>query len=117
MSSQDPTADVVAINLFAMLPGVDADEFEHFSAHLDRPTCLARRDIVKSFDAYRVVEAPADGAPADIVEVMRVAGWEEWVRFRDHDPSMQPVIAGFDKLVDPSTVRTYFARPVNGDTK
>jgi hypothetical protein len=117
MSSQDSASDVVAINLFAMLPGVDAGEFERFSTRLDRPTCLARRDVVKSFDAYRVVESPADGVPADIIEVMRVADWEAWVQFRDHDPSMQPVIDGFDKLVDPSTVRTYFARPVDGDTK
>jgi len=117
MTPQDPATDVVAINLFAMLPGVDAGEFERFSTHLDRPTCLANRDIVKSFEAYRVTDTAPAATPADIVEVMRVTDWSAWEEFRDNDPSMRPVIDGFDKLVDPATVRTYFARPITGDTK
>ncbi|KAA0078891.1 hypothetical protein CIW52_30525 [Mycolicibacterium sp. P9-64] len=108
---------MIAINLFAMLPGVDPAEFEHFSTHLDRPTCLGRGDVVRSFEVYRVLDTPADAAPADIIEVMRVADWQTWVRFRDNDPSMKPVTEGFDALVDPATVRTYLTRPVNGDAK
>jgi hypothetical protein len=115
MTSPDPGQEVFAVNLFAMLPGVDVGEFERFSTHVDRPTCLANGDVVTSFDAYRVIGTTSDGAPADIVEVMRVADWDAWVEFRDNDPSMRPVIEGFDQLVDPATVRTYFTRPVNGD--
>lgn len=70
-----PAAEVFAVNLFSMLPGVDPVEFESFSSQLDRPTCLARADIVKSFDAYRVLTAPPDSEPADVIEVMRVADW------------------------------------------
>ena len=107
---------VFAINLFSMLPGVDPAEFEHFSNTVDQPTCLAHRDVVKGFDAYRVTEAP-DGAPADILEVMHVADWTAWEQIRDNDPSMRPVMEGFNKLVDPTTIRTYFTRPILGDTQ
>jgi hypothetical protein len=109
-----PSGDVFAINLFSMLPGVDPAEFEHFSNSVDRPTCLAHSDVVLGFDAYRVTKAP-DGAPADILEVMHVADWNLWEQIRDNDPSMDPVMEGFNKLVDPATVRTYFTRPILGD--
>jgi hypothetical protein len=105
---------VFAINVFSMLPGVDPAEFERFSNTVDRPTCLAH-DVVRSFDAYRVTEAP-DPALADIVEVMHVADWAAWEQIRDNDPSMEPVMEGFNKLVDPATVRTYFTRPILGDS-
>ncbi|MDV3127279.1 hypothetical protein M1247_20310 [Mycobacterium sp. 21AC1] len=113
-----PSSDhsVVAINLFSMLPGVDPAEFERFSTEVDRPTCLAHSDIVKRFDAYRVDTAP-DGAPADILEMMQVSDWAAWEELRDNHPTMKPVIEGFDKLVDPTTVRTYFTRPIPGDSK
>lgn len=105
---------VIAINLFSMLPGVDADEFERFSNELDRPTCLGFADVVTGFDAFRVLDH-VDGAPADILEVMRVSDWAEWEQLRDNDPAFEPVLEGFNKLVDPATVRTYFVRPIIGD--
>ncbi|HEV7419778.1 MAG TPA: hypothetical protein VGO30_08035 [Mycobacterium sp.] len=108
------TQPVVAINLFSMLPGVDPVEFEHFSNTVDRPTCLAHHDVVRGFDAYRIVQAP-DGAPADVLEVMHVTDWSTWEQIRDTDPSMRPVMDGFNELVDPASVRTYFTRPILGD--
>ena len=111
-----PSGSVFAINLFSMLPGVDPVEFEHFSNTVDRPICLAHSDIVMGFDAYRVTAAP-DAAPADILEVMHVVDWELWEQIRDNDPSMQPVMEGFNKLVDPASVRTYFTRPILGDSQ
>jgi hypothetical protein len=104
---------MIAINLFSMLPGVDPAEFEHFSNTLDRPTCLAH-DVVTGFDAYRVTAAP-DGSPADILEVMHVTDWAAWEQLRDNHPAFEPVLEGFNKLVDPATVRTYFVRPIIGD--
>lgn len=109
-----PDRTVVAVNLFSMLPGVDPADFERFSTEVDRPTCLAQRDLVRRFEAFRVDDAP-DGAPADILEVMEVTDWADWEHFRDHHPSMKPVIAGFDELVDPTTVRTYFTHAIPGD--
>jgi hypothetical protein len=109
-----PDRSVFAINLFSMRPGVDPAEFEHFSDTVDRPTCLGHSDVVTGFDAYRVAEAP-DDAPADILEVMHVTDWSAWVKIRDSHPSMEPVMEGFNKLVDPASVRTYFARPITGD--
>jgi hypothetical protein len=111
-----PRGEVFAINLFSMLPGIDPAEFERFSNMVDRPTCLTHREVVKSFDAYRVIGAP-DGALADIVEVMHVSDWAAWEQIRDNDPSMEPVMEGFNKLVDPATVRTYFTRPILGDSQ
>jgi hypothetical protein len=119
MTQPDPAEapfGVTAINLFSMLPGVDPVEFERFSNEVDRPTCLAFGDVVTGFDAYRVVGQP-DGAPADIVEVMRVSDWPTWEELRDNDPAFEPVMEGFNKLVEPNSVRTYFARPIIGDTE
>jgi hypothetical protein len=111
MSQPDPSHDVIAINLFSMAPGIDPAEFERFSNEVDRPTCLAFGDVVKGFDAYRVVGRPDDPA-ADIVEVMQVSDWPTWEKLRDNDPAFAPVMDGFNKLVDPNSVRTIFARPI-----
>ena len=110
-----PGGEVFAVNMFSLLPGVDAKEFENFSNHVDRPTCLAFGDVVKSFDAYLVTTAP-DGAPADVVEVMHVTDWAAWEQLRDHDPAFGPVMAGFNSLVDPASVRTWFTRAILGGT-
>jgi hypothetical protein len=107
---------VIAVNLFSMLPGVDPADFERFSTEVDRPTCLAHDDVVRRFDAYRVNDAP-DGAPADILEVMEVTDWAAWEKLRDTHPTMKPVTAGFDRLVDPDTVRTYFTHLIPGDAQ
>jgi hypothetical protein len=107
---------VVAVNLFSMLPGVDPADFERFSTEVDRPTCLAHGAVVRRFDAYRVDEAP-DGAPADILEVMEVTDWAAWEKLRDTHPTMKPVTDGFDELVDPATVRTYFTHLVPGESR
>ncbi len=107
---------VVAVNLFSMLPGVDPADFERFSTEVDRPTCLALGDVVRRFDAYRVDEAPG-GAPADILEVMEVSDWAAWEKLRDTHPTMKPVTDGFDQLVDPTTVRTYFTHLVPGESR
>jgi hypothetical protein len=109
-----PSRSVVAVNLFSMLPGVDPADFERFSSEVDRPTCLAHGDVVRRFEAFRVNEAP-DGAPADILEVMEVSDWAAWEKLRDTHPTMKPVTAGFDELVDPATVRTYFTHLIPGE--
>jgi hypothetical protein len=109
-----PSRSVIAVNLFSMLPGVDPADFERFSTEVDRPTCLAHSDIVLRFEAFRVDEAP-DGAPADILEVMEVSDWAAWEQLRDTHPTLKPVIDGFDKLVDPATVRTYFTHAISGE--
>jgi hypothetical protein len=111
-----PDRTVFAINLFSMLPGVDPTEFEHFSNSIDRPACLAHGNVVKGFNAYRVTQAP-DGDPTDMLEVMHVADWAVWEQIRDNDPSMRPVMEGFNKLVDPASVRTYFTRPILGESQ
>lgn len=111
-----PSRSVVAVNLFSMLPGVDPADFERFSTDVDRPTCLAHADIVTRFEAFRVDEAP-DGAPADILEVMVVSDWAAWEQLRDNHPTMKPVTDGFNALVDPATVRTYFTHVIPGESQ
>jgi REDY-like protein HapK len=108
--------EVFAVNMFSLLPGVDAQDFDRFSTEIDQPTCLAFGDIVKSFDAYRVTVAP-DGAPADIVEVMHVTDWAAWEQVRDNDPAFRPVMDGFNTLVDVTTVRTWFTQAILGGTQ
>jgi hypothetical protein len=103
--------EVVAINLIPMRPGVDPQRFADFSATVDQPTCL-EKDVVLSFDAYRVAQADAAGLGADIVEVMHVRSWSEWEQVRDHDPDLKPVTQGFEELADPESVRTFFLTPV-----
>ncbi|AQA01809.1 hypothetical protein BVC93_04435 [Mycobacterium sp. MS1601] len=109
-----PEGDVVAVTMFCLKPGVDPAEFERFSTELDQPTCLAV-DVVLSFDAYRVTSAP-DGSPADVLEVMHVADWAAWEQLRDNDPAFAPVMDGFTRLVDLSTVRTWFTHTIIADT-
>lgn len=103
--------DVVAINLIPMRPGVDPERFMEFSTSIDRPTCLSK-DVVVSFDAYRVAPQDAGTFGADIVEVMRVRSWSGWEQVRDHDPDLKPVTDAFARLADPATVRTLFVTPV-----
>jgi hypothetical protein len=103
--------EVVVINLISTRPGVDPAAFEEFSAALDQPICLSK-EVVLSFDAYRVSTEDAAAVGADIVEVMHVASWSEWEHVRDHDPDLKPVTDGFDALADPATVRTLFVTPV-----
>jgi hypothetical protein len=107
----DSDDEVTAINLIPMRPGVDPRRFEDFSASIDQPTCLGK-DVVVSFDAYRVSPDDAAALGADIVEVMRVRSWSEWEQVRDHDPDLRPVTDGFDALADPGGVRTLFVTPV-----
>lgn len=56
---------------------------------------------------HRVVTA-TEGTPveADIVEIMEVSDWGQWVAVRDNDPSLLPVTTGFDELIDPDSVRS-----------
>ncbi len=104
----------VAINLIPLRPGVAQDEFARFSSSVDQPICLAQ-DVVDGFDAFVVVRRDP-GAPAvDIVEVMQVSSWDRWVDVRDNLEAMKPVTEGFERLVDPASVRTIFARRVGRD--
>jgi hypothetical protein len=95
-----------AINLIPVRAGA-AEDFKRFSAELDQPTLLAQ-DVVLGFDAYAVTRRD-EGAPSvDIVEVMHVRSWDEWVDVRDNSDAIKPVGARFDQLVEAGTVRTIF---------
>ncbi|AKS33750.1 hypothetical protein [Mycolicibacterium goodii] len=98
---------VSAINMFRLRPGVDAADFESFSAELDRPTCL-QFDVVLDFNVYLV----DDGDPAHphVIEVMTVASWPEWEKVRDNASELRPVVSRFDELVEPGSVTTYLTR-------
>ncbi len=100
-----------AINLIPLRQGVELDDFARFSAEVDQPTLLAQ-DVVLGFDAYAVTRRD-DGAPSvDIVEVMHVRSWSEWVEVRDSAEAIKPVGMGFEQRVDPSTVRTLFGNRI-----
>jgi hypothetical protein len=101
----------IAINLIPLRPGVPRDEFVRFSATVDQPICLAQ-DVVHRFDAFAVVHRDPGAPSVDIVEVMEVSSWERWVEVRDNLAAMKPVIEGFERLVDPGSVRTIFATRV-----
>lgn len=100
-----------AINLIPMREGVDPQEFVKFSAEVDQPVLLAQ-DVVLGFDAYSITRRD-EGAPSvEIVEVMHVRSWDEWVDVRDNAEAIKPVGEGFEKCVDPSTVRTLFGTKI-----
>jgi hypothetical protein len=46
---------------------------------------------------------------------MEVTDWADWEQLRDTHPTMKPVIDGFNALVDPATVRTYFTYVIPGE--
>jgi hypothetical protein len=102
----------IAINMFRMRTGIPSSRFATFSSQIDQPLCLAHTDVVKRFEAYRIPAEHAIAMGADIIEVMEVSDWEEWVQVRDHDPSIRPVMTGFDELVDPSSVRSALVVPI-----
>ena len=93
---------VSAVNTFRLRSGVTAEQFERFSADLDRPTCLAF-DVVLEFEVYL-------GDGSDVVEIMTVSSWPEWERVRDSSPELKPVVERFDELVEPGSVATLLTR-------
>ena len=95
---------VSAVNTFRLRAGVTAEQFERFSADLDRPTCLAF-DVVLGFEVYLV-----EGEGTDVVEIMTVSSWPEWERIRDAAPELKPVVQRFDELVEPGSVTTLMTR-------
>ncbi|KAA0095337.1 hypothetical protein CIW49_22975 [Mycolicibacterium sp. P1-18] len=95
---------VSAVNTFRLRAGVTAEQFERFSADLDRPTCLAF-DVVLGFEVYLV-----EGEGTDVVEIMTVSSWPEWERIRDAAPELKPVVERFDELVEPGSVTTLMTR-------
>jgi hypothetical protein len=95
---------VSAVNTFRLRSGVTAEQFERFSADLDRPTCL-EFDVVLGFEVYL-----ADGEGTDVVEIMTVSSWPEWERVRDSSPQLKPVVQKFDELVEPGSVATLLTR-------
>jgi hypothetical protein len=97
---------VSAVNTFRLRSGVTAEQFERFSADLDRPTCLAF-DVVLGFEVYLV---DGDDAGTDVVEIMTVSSWPEWERVRDSSPELKPVVQRFDELVEPGSVATLLTR-------
>lgn len=100
---------VSAINTFRLRPGVDAEQFERFSAELDRPTCLAF-DVVLGFDVYLADGDGASEGRITVVEVMTVSSWTEWQRLLESAPELKPVIERFDELVEPGSVSTLLTR-------
>jgi hypothetical protein len=96
---------VSAINTFRLRPGVSSEQFERFSAELDRPRCLAF-DVVLGFDVYLT----DDPSGTDVVEIMTVTSWPEWERVRDTAPELKPVVERFDELVEPGSVTTLLTR-------
>jgi hypothetical protein len=102
------TVTTSAVNTFRLRPGVTAEQFEAFSAELDRPTCLAL-DVVLQFDVY-FVEQATDGAGVDVVEIMTVTSWPEWERVRDTAAELEPVVERFTELVEPGSVSTLLTR-------
>ena len=105
------SSEVVAINLIPVRSGVSVDDFARFSVTLDQPSCLAQ-DVVQSFDAYWITGGRIDGTAFDVLEVMRVRSWPEWVRVRDGLDALRPVTTRFDELVDSLAVRTLFGRRI-----
>jgi hypothetical protein len=107
-----PSDPIVAINLIPLRSSASLDAFSRFSSELDQPTCLAQK-AVQAFSAF-AVRRRDPGAPAiDIVEVMQVSSWDEWVETRDALPEMASLTREFDKLVDAAAVRTLFATPIH----
>lgn len=101
---------ISAVNTFRLRPGVSAEEFQRFSAELDRPTCLAL-EVVLEFDVFLV--EPVGPADPHVLEIMTVASWPEWERIRDTAPELKPVLDRFHELVEPGSVVTLLTRKLS----
>lgn len=100
-----------AINLIPLRQGIKVEEFAHFSAEVDQPICLGH-DVVQGFDAYVVTRRDPGAPQIDIVEVMQLRSWDEWVNVRDNSPSMAPVMSAFPRMVDANAVKTIFGKRI-----
>lgn len=101
---------IYAVNLIPLRPGVSPDAFERFAVELDQPACLAH-DVVQSFETYTVTEPICGEQPsAQILEVMGLRSWSEWVEARDNDPALAEAGRDFTRLADPATVTTFLTR-------
>lgn len=103
----------VAINLIRLRAGVSTREFSRFSTELDQPVCLAE-DVVEGFEAFAVTWRDPGAPGIDIVEVMQVSSWHDWIKVRDGLPELEPVTREFDRLVAPDGVSTVFGRRIQG---
>jgi hypothetical protein len=103
---------IYAINLITLRDGVAVADFARFSSEVDQPTCLAQ-DVVLGFDAYAVERREPAAGRVDVVEMMHVRSWEEWVAVRDGLPAMERVVAGFETLVPPDGVQSVFGRRID----
>jgi hypothetical protein len=106
-----PSEPVVAINLIPLRNRTTIDAFRSFSAERDQPVCLAQQ-AVQAFSAFAVRRRDIDAPAIDIVEVMQVSSWDEWVKTRDGLPEMASLTSEFNELVDGAAVRTLFAAPI-----
>lgn len=104
--------EIVAINLIPLRTNVPVERFERFSRDVDRPACIAQ-DVVLGFDAYAVERRDPLAPSIDIVELMHVKSWDEWVHIRDNHPALYEVTRVFDELVDAALVTTLFTHPVS----
>jgi hypothetical protein len=109
--SDQPAETHVVVNLITLRDGVEPAAFAAFSALRDQPACLAE-DVVLGFDAYTVQDVDGDERRPDILEVMHVRSWDEWVAVRDATPAIQAISAEFDTLVPPDGVRTFVTRRI-----
>lgn len=96
--------EMLVVNFIKVRDGVPPERFETFSRSRDLPTWRAK-DVVVSFDTYRVIEADAAMEMGDFVEVMRVRSWSEWEAVSRTDPDVVPLATEFEKLADPAAVR------------
>ncbi len=107
MSGHDD--EQILISLIKLGPEVAPERFAEFAVSLDLPTWRAK-DVVRSFDTYRVDADDGGDLDADFVEVMRVRSLAEWEEVGRTDPDIAPLGAAFDELTQGATVQRLVLR-------
>jgi hypothetical protein len=97
--STNTDGETILVSLIKLREGVDPQRFAEFASSLDLPV-WRRKDVVLSFDTYRVAGRDRDRVNADFVEVMRLRSLEEWEAVGESDPDIEPLAAAFSELVD-----------------
>lgn len=113
MNQISPGEFSLVVNMFRLKQGISQERFMEFSSTIDQPLVLAHSNIVHRFDVFAVGGATAEALDADIIELMGVTDWDNWVQVRDHDPSLRPVTAGFEELVEHTSIRSSFVSPIS----
>jgi len=89
------------VYLYNLKEGVTLQDYKEFS-DLDQAITVKQPGVLK-FDLLKIKGSNKDTAPYQIMEVIDVESFDQWMKVQQSSP-IAPLIEGFKKYVDESSV-------------